>query len=654
MDASVTETTAAYEGLVFEIESTIKQIKKVHGRFEMAHDEQTKRLKEDKEQEIRSQTESSKQKRHEELLNIQMRQLQLTETLKESEHDRMRTSRSYVKLHPIKPMQFDGDPKQFSSFMSNWSATVDQQDLTDEVKLRYLQDALGPGPRNTIISLKSGSQYGLAISMLKKKYGSEVTVKKAYYDSLENLGDIKNANDISALRHFSENVEIYCHGLQECGVDVNSQDFIFYLVFRKLPDTIRLEFSKRAGGMEYLNLKTLLNMLNDHVNIASSVGYVKELSVKGDMKEEQCFYESSKPLKSFNNRSHWNQRKSGKYSQPQFPSKPNTALRKPNSPCVFCKKPNHWCEDCRRYPTRDTRLKQLGSCCLKCFKTNHSTDSCYKKTWCPHCRTENEHNRSLCPKKFDYQAGGNDNQGPSRTTNTNSEERQSTFKNSENAFIATDNEYIVFPTAMAYVKPNSRSTPRQKCLIAFDTMSSRSYVTNAVAKQLGLTKKFYEQLSVHTFASTEPKPISSYRSDIGIETIDGGEITIEVSVVNSIEAKVMRAPIESKAIREQLQYFTLADPRPIRAEVSPVDILIGNDFYDIIVQSRRHEVAHGKLWLKESLLGWLITGKATSTENHSDLDACNMSFYAFSTRQSTESFARQNPVIDKIDFISNY
>ena len=81
-------------------------------------------------------------------------------------------------------------PKFFQVFMSNWHATVDKQDLTDDAKLRYLQDALGSEARTTIISLKSGSQYKLALSMLKKKYGSEITVKKAYYASFENLPDL--------------------------------------------------------------------------------------------------------------------------------------------------------------------------------------------------------------------------------------------------------------------------------------------------------------------------------------------------------------------------------------------------------------------------------------------------------------------------------
>ena len=73
-------------------------------------------------------------------------------------------------------------------------------------------------------------------------------------------------------------------------VNAENQDFIFHLVFRKLPETLRLEFSKKVGGMECFILKLLLSLLREHVNIASDVGYLRDLPIK----EEQYFYESSK------------------------------------------------------------------------------------------------------------------------------------------------------------------------------------------------------------------------------------------------------------------------------------------------------------------------------------------------------------------------
>ena len=119
----------------------------------------------------------------------------------------------------------------------------------------------------------------------------------------------------------------------------------------------------------------------------------------------------------------------------------------------------------------------------------------------------------------------------------------------------------------------------------------------------------------------------------------------------------MRAPIESSAVREKLKNFVLADPKPTRPEKSPIDILIGNDFYDLIVQSRRHEIDPGKLWLKESLLGWILSGRATAIEEetcHLAVDIGNMALYATQVTKSHGLFESEFPVNGKIDVVSNY
>ena len=604
-EVRVDEVSEIYENKIHELKEVIKSLKiQVHTKDLAVAKKadsaafETIRLQEEKADRRHEELLAFEKQRHNELLAVQRRNIELQEEIKLREEEKTKAVKTSVKLHPIRPMEFNGDPKEFSSFLSNWNATVDTLDLSDGVKLRYLQDALTDEPRKSIATLKSGTQYQLAISMLKKKYGSDLTVKKSYYESLENLNDIRSADDINALRQFSEDVEIICHGLNEYGVNVNNQDFIFHLVFRKLPDSLRLEFSKKIGGMQFLSLKLLMSLLQEHIDIASNISYAKDDHVANVTREEQCFYGASN-MQKMNQNKYRGYNSTGNYGnnpQTQAFSRSNQhySQPKPKSPCFFCGKSNHWNEECREYPTRDARLQKLGSNCLKCFKANHQTDNCFRKSWCPHCSTENTHNRALCPKKFESL------QNTTLTFSTNIENVEKSpdiTTNPENAFLTSDKtRYIVFPTAVAPVKRSSEVGPKQSCLIAFDSMSSRSYITKTTAQKLGLTKKYHEQLSVHTFASTEPKSISSYRADIDIETKDGTNITVEVSVVNNLEAKVLRAPIESQAVLDQIQSYDLADPRPMRPEINMVDILIGNDFYDVIIQSRRRPLIYNSLF----------------------------------------------------------
>ena len=577
-----------------------------------------------------SEMKRGEERRHQEnlqILQIEMKKLQL-----EEERDRSRKESSKpttIKLHPLKPMSFDGDPISFPTFLSNWNATVHQQNISDEAKLRYLQDALGPEPRKTIMMLRSGSQYDLAIHMLKQKYGNETLIRKAYYASLENLPTVSD-NDIATLSTFSENLEILTHGLQECGVNIEDQDFVFHLIFQKLPETLRFEFSKSAQGLANLSIQKLQSLLNEYITTARDIAY-QPFTKQVAADEEQCFTAQTHQRKlqqpqRFQNRNphryepQYNKKVSPSY-QPRYPPKPRF-------PCVFCKRINHFSDECRQFLTREARIKQLGASCHKCLKPNHTADNCYRRIWCPHCQTTNLHNRSLCPVKFTTknelttnpftQTSATKDTGTSN--HSNSEEAnvcQAVTECHEQALMTTEKtEYMIFPTAVATVKSSSRQSPKQRCRIAFDTMSSRSYVTTSVAQQLKLVNKSHEKLSVHTFASTEPKTISSYRSEIDIETMHGNDIKVDISVVNSIEAKVFRAPLESDVLRTKLDGLFLADPSPLKPEVCSVDILIGNDFYDIFVNSSRKELVPGKLWLKESVLGWIITGRVTSTREN--------------------------------------
>ena len=85
--------------------------------------------------------------------------MKLKEELKRHESEKLKSTENLVKLHPVKPFTFNGYATEFPSFISNWNATVHNQGLTDGVKLRYLQDALGPKAKGCISMLKSGTEY---------------------------------------------------------------------------------------------------------------------------------------------------------------------------------------------------------------------------------------------------------------------------------------------------------------------------------------------------------------------------------------------------------------------------------------------------------------------------------------------------------------
>ena len=197
--------------------------------------------------------------------------------------------------------------------------------------------------------------------------------------------------------------------------------------------------------------------------------------------------------------------------------------------------------------------------------------------------------------------------------------------------------------------------------MAFDTLSSRSYITEAFAKELKLKRSSTEQVAVHTFANPDPTNISCHQSAIAIEAISGENIRVEVSIVKNMHANVVRMPIDSNYLESKMKSYFLADPRPESPEENPIDILIGNDFYDCIIQPERVELVPQQIWLKKSLLGWIITGPGvctTSQISHFAAESGTMAMYAKTSAHGLQSnpltFESEVPINDKLDIMSNY
>ena len=107
----------------------------------------------------------AEEKRHLDMMSVQLKSIELSERKENSDNKESNANKSIVKLHPLKPMEFNGEVTEYPGFISNWNATVDCQDIADGIKLPYLQDALGPIPRKCIASLKSNNEYKLALAL---------------------------------------------------------------------------------------------------------------------------------------------------------------------------------------------------------------------------------------------------------------------------------------------------------------------------------------------------------------------------------------------------------------------------------------------------------------------------------------------------------
>ena len=115
------------------------------------------------------------------------------------------------------------------------------------------------------------------------------------------------------------------------------------------------------------------------------------------------------------------------------------------------------------------------------------------------------------------------------------------------------------------------------------------------------------------------------------KTIAGKDVRIDINIVKNMHANVLRVPINSRDLVSKLSHYFLADPRPENPEVNSIDVLIGNDFYEWIIQPERVELVPQQIWLKKSLLGWIITGRGignTSDLSHFTAESGTLAMYA--------------------------
>ena len=149
----------------------------------------------------------------------------------------------------------------------------------------------------------------------------------------------------------------------------------------------------------------------------------------------------------------------------------------------------------------------------------------------------------------------------------------------------------------------------------FDTGSTRSYVTEEVANSL---KPIEEQtFSKYAFGDTKPKQKTAPIVELKIQTRFGKSIKIKATVTKQISGPLQRAPLQLKNQRMLKQQYDLADTLPSQIETYTLGILIGNDhYYDIMLDKR--EVVQENLYVLESKLGWILSGRTTIRESQDE------------------------------------
>ena len=168
-------------------------------------------------------------------------------------------------------------------------------------------------------------------------------------------------------------------------------------------------------------------------------------------------------------------------------------------------------------------------------------------------------------------------------------------------------EKVIMQTALMTIKVND-SIVTTRAL--FNTGSTRSYFTEDVANSLKLKPIEEQTFSIYVFGDAKPKQKTAPIVELKIQTRFGKSIKIKAIVTKQISRPLQRTLLQLKNQRMLKQQFDLADTLLSQMETYTLRILIGNEhYYDIMLD--KLEVVQENIYVLESKLGWILSGRAT-------------------------------------------
>ena len=231
---------------------------------------------------------------------------------------------------------------RWKEFSDTFEVTVDHNpNLTDIEKLNYLNSKLIGEAKGAVSGiLLSKENYGVAVEMLKERFGDVQSVVNCHYTELINITPA--LNNSKGLRELYDQIEKHLRSLEALNQDVN-QEVLISIITAKLPKDILVQLEIQKGAKNKWTIGLLRELFNDCVSARE--------------KAEQ----------------HINTGISTSRHQASHPLRLSTealvvgAQSKVFRSCRFCNG-NHWNDECTKYPTNETRKQKIRGSCFICLK----------------------------------------------------------------------------------------------------------------------------------------------------------------------------------------------------------------------------------------------------------------------------------------------
>lgn len=537
-------------------------------------------------------------------------------------------------------IQFAGELEKYQEFSDNFMSLIDSRtDLADNVKLHYLKGQLTGKASSLIEGLRiTNDNYKVAMDILKEEYGTPQLIHNKIYHQIDKLH--LRSYRTEEIENFYRKIELNLKLLENQGVDVNTNNLLSSILFRKLPHKLQ-EKLVEEGGPE-INVRDIRNQIMMELRKSR---LLQTLNPDSDKPSKVV---SSEHIR-FNTPNKYSNESQGRPKIPRYTTEAMVSVNKSpptnyeRKQCVFCNG-DHYEDQCSKYGTVEARRQQLGNRCYICLSSGHLAKFCnlnYYRCW--HCTKFKDHHRALCPSKYSESHNSDIDKGRTRLTASSRPsptvsitKKQAGIGNSGNSrndkndtvisavSSCAMNTDVYMQTAVLQVKArDSEETILVRAIL--DTASSHSYVSEKLQKLLGLETGKAVPMNVYTFGALEPKRMKAPEVSLDIITSETA-YKLKLFVVPNIVSADNKRTYNQEFLNKLNEDYTLADIFLLENPAQEFDILLGVDYYAQFFLPEKFQVKDN-LFLYNTVFGHVLSGTMSVLVNKEEQHIARSSLF---------------------------
>jgi hypothetical protein len=469
-----------------------------------------------------------------------------------------------VKLPALNLPQFSGSYTEWLPFYDTFNSLINNNaNLNNCQKFHYLKSCLKGEASATIESLTiSTDNYNAAYELLIKRYNNIRLIAQEHVLAIINSPVISKANHVS-LRKLLNDITTNIEALRVQKQAVDHWDcLIVPLICEKLDYTSRKEWQTKLNT-DIPKLKDLLEFLGKRCELL------------------ECMSKNDKS-------SQHNEKQKTNYNKQTNQSKHQIVQTVINKSCIHCKSESHMVFKCPEFLNLSTsdRIKTINNlkACRNCFKLNHTASACKSVNTCREC--QQKHNTLL---------------HLSESTSAN-----------DNLTLSISNKTTVL-LATAIVKIADSAGNYHNCRAVLDCGSQSNILTSNMCKKLSL-KTNHINLPISGVGEIETRV--KYSANVSIKSCyNSFALKMHCLILPKITEQFPNQTY-SRANLNIPDNIELADPH--FNECDKIDLLIGAEFFwRIIGFSQAIDILNKQIYLRRTLLGWVVTGKIINGQNNS-------------------------------------